>query len=265
MNALTECLAPTVAGWLDVQGPAAAPPIPVERLLLALLPVGITLMLLHAWSIGIRTSLWAVGRMFVQLLMLGYLLRYLFAVSSAWPVLLVLTGMLLVASWISLRVAAGARRRLFRLAVLAICVGGGSTLLIITQVVLQLDPWYQPDKVIPLAGMIFSNCMNALSLAAERFLSERASRTPAGPARQAAFEASLIPITNSLFAVGLVSIPGMMTGQVLAGADAQIAAQYQIMVMCMMFGSAGITTALFLKLISHRTTDESVPVAETED
>ena len=70
-------------------------------------------------------------------------------------------------------------------------------------------------------------------------------------ARNIAFRASLIPITNSLFAVGLVSIPGMMTGQILSGISPLIAARYQIMVMCMVFGAAGISSACFLALIKR--------------
>ncbi|MEP1779528.1 ABC transporter permease, partial [Reichenbachiella sp.] len=68
-------------------------------------------------------------------------------------------------------------------------------------------------------------------------------------ARNTALRAALIPITNSLFAVGLVSLPGMMTGQILSGVSPLIAVRYQIMVMCMAFGSAGISVALFLVLV----------------
>jgi putative ABC transport system permease protein len=67
-------------------------------------------------------------------------------------------------------------------------------------------------------------------------------------AKKIALQAALIPITNSLFAVGLVSIPGMMTGQILSGVNPPIAARYQIMVMCMIFGSTGISAACFLTM-----------------
>ena len=63
-----------------------------------------------------------------------------------------------------------------------------------------------------------------------------------------AYHAAMIPVINSLFAVGLVSLPGMMTGQILSGVSPLIAARYQIMVMCMIFASAGISTAVFLAL-----------------
>lgn len=122
----------------------------------------------------------------------------------------------------------------------------------ITQGVLHVDPWYQPRVMIPIAGMIFSNSMNAVSLAGERFYSELKHDNDFTRARNAAFQASMIPLINSLLAVGLVSLPGMMTGQILAGTSPMIAARYQIIVMCMIFSSAGISAALFLTLLKHR-------------
>ena len=100
--------------------------------------------------------------------------------------------------------------------------------------------------MIPLAGMIFANAMTAVSLAAERFNAELAHDTSWNEARVIAFHAAMIPVINSLFAVGLVSLPGMMTGQILSGVSPMIAARYQIVVMCMIFASAGISTAIFL-------------------
>jgi putative ABC transport system permease protein len=100
--------------------------------------------------------------------------------------------------------------------------------------------------------MIFANAMNALSIAAERFESERAQGNGYIPARAAAYRAALIPIINSLFAVGLVSLPGMMTGQILSGVDPLIAVRYQIMVMLMILSSAGISVAIFLTLLRQK-------------
>jgi len=114
--------------------------------------------------------------------------------------------------------------------------------------VLAMDPWYLPSYMIPLAGMIFANAMNSVSLAGERLEAELDRGVSYERARVIALQTSLIPITNSLFAVGLVSLPGMMTGQILSGVSPFIAARYQIMVMCMLFGSAGISSASFLVL-----------------
>ena len=227
--------------------------IPLERLAAALIPVGVVLLILNAWSLGVRTSLTAIGRMLLQLMLLGYLLGYIFQTDTSWVVVGLLSVMLVGASWISLRVSTSGRRELLPTVLLAILLGGGSTLLIITQVVIGLDPWYAPRMMIPLAGMIFSNCMNTVSLAIERFQSEISRGELRDVARRTALEAALIPITNSLFAVGLVSIPGMMTGQVLAQQDPLIAARYQIMVMCMTFGSSGLSASICLALIARRT------------
>ena len=91
--------------------------------------------------------------------------------------------------------------------------------------------------------------MNSVSLASERLNAEMERNVPFNKARGTALKASLIPITNSLFAVGLVSLPGMMTGQVLSGVSPLVAARYQIMVMCMIYSAAGISSACFLSLI----------------
>ena len=124
--------------------------------------------------------------------------------------------------------------------------------MLVTQVVLQMEPWYLPRYMIPLAGMVFANAMTAVSLAAERLYAELEHTSDWEKARLIAYQAAMIPVINSLFAVGLVSIPGMMTGQILSGVSPLIAARYQIMVMCMIFSSAGISTALFLWLIHLR-------------
>ena len=125
-------------------------------------------------------------------------------------------------------------------------VGCGLTLILIIKGVLHLKPWYLPSYLIPLASMIFANAMNTLSLAAERQEAELNRGMDYQEARNIAFKAALIPITNSMFAVGLVSLPGMMTGQILSGISPLIAARYQIMVMAMLYGSSGITTAIYL-------------------
>ncbi|MEE8587978.1 MAG: ABC transporter permease, partial [Sulfurimonadaceae bacterium] len=164
-------------------------------------------------------------------------------------VLLVLSVMLLAASWISLRTVAEQRKALYVKALISIAIGGGVTLLLVTQVVIGLDPWYQPSYMIPLAGMIFANAMTAISLAAERLSSELSNDVAYNQASTQAYQAALIPVINGLFAVGLVSLPGMMTGQILSDISPLIAARYQIMVMAMIFGASGLSVLLFLKLV----------------
>ena len=120
------------------------------------------------------------------------------------------------------------------------------TLVLTTQLIIDVTPWYDPRYLIPLAGMIFSNSMNSVSIAAERYAAEMNNGQKEESARRTAFQAALIPLVNSLMAVGLVSLPGMMTGQVLAGVSPLIAARYQIMVMCVLFGAAVLSAVCYL-------------------
>jgi putative ABC transport system permease protein len=134
---------------------------------------------------------------------------------------------------------------------IAISVGGILTLALVSQFVLKIHPWFSPRYLVPLAGMIFAGAMNAVSLAAERLHSENERGTSLLEARRIALQASLIPITNSLFAVGLVALPGMMTGQILSGVSPMVAVKYQIVVMTMLFGVSGISAALYLMLANR--------------
>jgi len=222
--------------------------IPLINLSIAFIPVFITLVILFKWSLNSTNAIYAVIRMLVQLLLIGYFLSYIFESDNAGIVFLILAVMVLSSSWIALGTVVERRLELYRHAFVSIMFGGGITLILITQGVLLLDPWYSPQSMIPIAGMIFANAMNSVSLAAERLNAEMDRNVSYDVAKKIALRSSLIPVINSLFAVGLVSLPGMMTGQILSGVSPLIAARYQIMVMCMIFGSAGIATAYFLVL-----------------
>ena len=216
------------------------------NLSIAFIPVLVMLAIIFKWSLNLKNAVYAVSRMLIQLLLIGYFLTYIFDSDSSILILIILIIMILLSSWIALGTIKEKRLVLFKYVIVSILIGGGSTLFLITQGVLKLNPWYWPQYLIPLAGMIFANSMNSVSLAAERLNAEIDRDVPFDNARKIAFQASLIPIINSLFAVGLVSIPGMMTGQILSGISPLIAARYQIMVMCMIFGAAGISSACFL-------------------
>jgi len=223
--------------------------IPLINLSFAFIPVLLTIAILFKWSLNASNALYAISRMLVQLLLIGYILTYIFDSESAGIIIVILAVMVLISSWIALGTISDLRLQLYKYALMAITVGGGATLIIITQGVLVLDPWYSPESIIPIAGMIFANAMNSVSLSAERLSAEIGRHVPFAEARKIALQSSLIPVTNSLFAVGLVSLPGMMTGQILSGVSPLIAARYQIMVMCMVFGASGIASAYFLVLV----------------
>lgn len=223
-------------------------------LLWVFLPAGVVIAVFLRWSLDTASLFHGFARMFTQLLLVGYALLYLFNSNQPLLILGVLFVMCASAGLIALRPVRERRMALYPKALSAIILGGGVTLVIVTRGVISLDPWYEPRYLIPLAGMIFANAMNAVSIGAERFEAEFGREGDYRKARAVALRASLIPITNSLFAVGIVSLPGMMTGQILSGVSPLIAARYQIMVMCMVFGSAGISSSLYLLFIGREST-----------
>ncbi len=223
--------------------------IPLENLVFTFIPVIIVIFILYKWSLDYKYSIYALFRMIVQLFMIGYFLTFIFDSNSSLLIIMILIFMVAVSSWISLRTLSVKPMKLFIFAFVAIAVGGGITLFFILQAVIDITIWYEPRYLIPLAGMTFANSLTGLSLGAERFEAEIKRGESYEKARKIAFGTSLIPVVNSLLAVGVVALPGMMTGQILSGVSPLIAVRYQIMVMCMIFGSSGISTALFLVFI----------------
>ena len=223
--------------------------ISVPRLALSFVPVVIVVFLMWRWSQGYGHALQAIARMLIQLTLIGYVLVYIFQTESGLLISGVLSVMLVAASWIALNTVDLPKASLFPASLVSVLLGGGTTLLLITQGVLQLKPWYQPSLIIPLAGMIFAASMTNISLALERLHAELENGVAFQRARDIAFKTSMIPVINSLLAVGLISLPGMMTGQILSGVSPLIAVRYQIMVMCMIFGAAGLSTVCFLTMI----------------
>jgi len=218
-------------------------------LLWVMIPVAIVIVIYMRWTQDRATLFYALFRMLIQLILIGYVLTYIFASDSPYLVVLVLSVMLIAASVISLRPLQKRQKSLYLYTFVSIFLGGIFTLMMVIFGVLDLNPWYEPRFLIPLAGMIFANSMNAVSLAAERFESEVERKNSYSDARATSYKAALIPIVNALFAVGLVSLPGMMTGQILSGVDPLIAVRYQMMVMLMILGSAGISVAIYLLLL----------------
>jgi putative ABC transport system permease protein len=226
--------------------------ISVSRLALAFIPVAVVVVLMWRWHLGLGRSFHAIARMLLQLSLIGYILVYVFQAKSGLIICGVLAVMLLAASWVALNTVDLRKSSLFPASLASVLLGGGTTLLLITQGVLQLDPWYHPSYMIPLAGMIFAASMTNISLALERLHAELNNGLTFTRAREIAFRTSMIPVMNSFFAVGLISLPGMMTGQILSGVSPLIAVRYQIMVMCMIFGAAGLSTVCFLTLVRKR-------------
>jgi len=226
--------------------------IPLENLAIAFIPVLLVLVIIWQWKLNLVESIYSLFRMLIQLLLIGYFLVYIFNSDSSVTVLILLSVMLVASSWIALRTIDIPNKELFLVVFISISVSGIFVLVIVSQGVVTATPWYKASILIPLGGMIFANSMTTISLAGERLVNEIKNGADFFKARQAAMSTSLIPIINSMFAVGLVSLPGMMTGQILAGVSPLSAVRYQIMVMCMIFGSSGLAAAIFLLLIKNK-------------
>lgn len=205
--------------------------------------------------------LWASVRMVFQLFAVGYLLHFVFEVKSPLPVIAILLAM----AGFSLQVMGGRIRhkmpRFYRVVGSSIFIGCGGVTFIFCGLVVGYAPWYDPRYLIPLAGMIIGNSMNGASLAAERLATKisgrreeiesalclgATSRQASDEALRSAFRAAMIPTMNTMAAMGIVSLPGMMTGQILSGTDPMVAVRYQIAIMCAITGAVAITSYLII-------------------
>lgn len=199
----------------------------------------------------------AAARMVVQLMLVGLVLKTVFTLVSPWLTLLIALLMAGFAAW---EVRARQARRLSGW--WSLSLGGGSMLLagaIVTvcalTIQIQAQPWWSPQYAIPLFGMILGNTMTGISLGLdtlhETLAKERAtveaqlmlgrSRWQAlGPPIRRALRGGFTPIINAMAATGVVSLPGMMTGQILAGVDPREAVKYQLLVMFLIAGATGL-------------------------
>ncbi len=222
--------------------------IPILELSLVFIPTIFLLVVMFRWQLKAFTGLYANIRMVLQLFLVGYFLTYVFETKEPVVIILLVIVMIGVSTWIAFRSFEEKDVKSYFIFFISIGVPGLILLGLVTQFVLQMQKWFEPSLVVPIAGMIFANSMNTVSLAAERFESEIKRDKDYFNARRLSLEASLIPQINTLFAVGLVALPGMMTGQILSGIDPIIAVRYQIMVMWMTFGSGGLAAVMYLLL-----------------
>lgn len=203
------------------------------------------------WTHSVSESIIAIARMIIQLLMAGFILITLFSYSSPWLLMVVLVFMLLVSSWIALRPIQSKRAHLVPI-IIACSITVISALAVSIFAIVKPQPWYHASICIPLAGMYFANVMNSLSIAAERLQSENSQSIEPALAKSQAFKGAMLPQINTLVAVGLVALPGMMTGQILAGGSPLIAVRYQIMIMALLFSTSTLAVSLYLWLSKNR-------------
>jgi len=218
-------------------------------------------------------------RTYLQLLLLGYVLNWIFAINTAQVVVGVLAFMLLIAVQILLqRVNVNiAIPILFANTLIAITLSSTVVTFTVTGAIIQVSPWYEARYVLAMGGMIIGNSMNGIAVALERLFDDMRKRraeitqilalggTPweaALPSIRTALAAGLTPTINSMNAVGLVFIPGMMTGQLLAGADPIQAAKYQIIVMLMLSAATTLGAMCGVFLLYGKMFDKEMRLRE---
>jgi putative ABC transport system permease protein len=195
-------------------------------------------------------------RMTAQLLLIGLVLRYLFASGSLLLVLSMATVMLLAAGR---EVWARQQRKIagisgYTLSIAAMFVSSFSVTAVALLVIIRVEPWYTPQYAIPLLGMLLGNTMTGISLAMDRMTDQlfrqrgvveqrlllgQSWQEASRDIRSDCMRTGMIPIINSMAAAGLVSLPGMMTGQILGGTPPVEAVKYQILIMFLIAAGTG--------------------------
>jgi len=235
--------------------------------LLLIIPLGLVLWLGLPL---VSQTLVAVVRMTVQLLFVGFYLQFVFAVDSLWLTALWVLIMILVAD---ISIAQGCRLHLMRLAgglFVALLAGTLVPLLFFVFFVLQDKAAYQAQYLVPICGMILGNCLRADIIGLQSFydglrkkeklylleLSQGASQHEAlFPFMREACRAALAPTIATISTIGLVALPGMMTGVILGGGDPMTAIKYQIAIMLAIFSGTALTVVLAIRLTIARNFD----------
>jgi putative ABC transport system permease protein len=207
------------------------------------------------------------ARTFAQLFLMGYVLVYVFQWRLPWLTLLLYAGMIFFAARIVAGRVKGKGVPVFWPVFSSMLLSYMVVSIIVVGVVVQARPWWDPRYFLPLGGMVVGNSMNAIALSLDRLFGEVRTRREEvemllslGADRAeatadmfaASVRAGMIPSLNSMMGVGVVFIPGMMTGQILAGADPVVAIKYQIVVMLMLVGSTTLGSVLAVKLARRR-------------
>ena len=208
--------------------------------------IGIAIALSLWQKLGLERQLaYSTVRSLMQLIAIGYILDIVFAINDWWAVVAILAVMLTIATIVTRNRINQKLKGLLPTVALSLVGSSVFTLAYLILLIVQPNRWYEPQYLIPLAGMLFGNAMNSASLAGDRLLSNinqnrleiethlclGATPTQAiATYKKEAIRTGLIPILNNMVVMGLVSLPGMFTGQVLGGSDPLDAASYQILI-----------------------------------
>jgi len=236
----------------------------------------IVLLALLSWRMHlglVDQLLVAALRTTIQLMLIGIVLNALFAhVHLGWMGLMAAV-MLLAAA----REVMGRQKRRFRgwwgfgMGAISMFLSSFTVTILALAVIIGVDPWYAPRYAIPLLGMLLGNTMNGIAIGLDRLTATAWDQRTVlegrlilgadwsqaiDPVRRESIRSGLIPIINSMAAAGLVSLPGMMTGQILGGNPPMEAVKYQILIMFLIAGGTGLGTLAAVWIGSRRLFDD---------
>ncbi|ASQ90531.1 iron export ABC transporter permease subunit FetB [Prosthecochloris sp. GSB1] len=206
-------------------------------------------------------------RTFIQLFLMGYALTFIFDARNLWFTLGIFVVMAVSASFI-VKGRVREKEVPYILPVfLTMFVSYFATAVFVSGLIVGVSPWWEPRYFLPLGGMVIGNSMSALAIALERLFREMRQqrdlietrlslganyREASAEIFRNAISAGMIPSINAMMGVGLVFIPGMMAGQILAGADPLQAIRYQIIIMLMLVGSTATTSIVTVFIVRKR-------------
>lgn len=225
-------------------------------LLLSLFLVVLALGLAYWQKIDIKKDV-SIGtvRTFVQLLAVGYILKWLFNLDHWLPLFGILAIMIAFASWEGTKRPEFGIPYLYPILYCSILISTGITLIITIGIIIPVDPWWRPNYFLPLAGILIGNALNGSALTADRLSAEIQQRRmeieaslalgastfqAVSRSLRSSVRAAMIPSINSLMTVGIVHLPGIMVGQILAGTPPVQAIRYQIVIMYMLISTKAI-------------------------
>ncbi len=211
----------------------------------------------------VKTTIIAVSRMTVQLVLVALYLEFLFRVNSIWLNFAWVLVMLLVANS-SIINSSGLRVRVFFLPLFAgVAIGTLVVVFFMVFITVQPQPFYDARYIIPITGMVLGNCLRANVISLERFYSSirknekeflsyllmgATLKEAVAPYMREAAKAAFAPTIATMTTLGLVSLPGMMTGQILGGSLPVVAIKYQIAIMLAIFSATVLTAVINIRL-----------------
>jgi putative ABC transport system permease protein len=254
-------------------------PISNAQLALSLALVLITGLISTLLQLGLlKPLLWGTVRAFVQLTLIGYVLTYIFKINNLYVIL----PIILLMSFVASREAARRNKKVpyntMLFSFLSLTASTFIVGLIVVGLIISPQPWYSARVMIPIFGMILGNSMNAIALSLDRMYAEIHSHvdqieqllclgaSPWEACREylrRALQAGMMPTINSLMVVGLVSLPGMMTGQILAGMNPQDAVRYQFVVLIMIAAAVAIGCLCIIGFSYRKMFTEDMALAES--